>query len=137
MVNTTCNSTDDIIKKLQSLKGKTKLNFYTIVSKCYYNMNIRMVDDPFANNAQGISEIYHEVLLVMKFLQTKPQVKVVIIKYYDLYQTVIENRDKKEIVDNQYENEYINFNDFILPNHKPRETILWSRKQRSHIYQFK
>ena len=25
-------------------------------------------EDPFAKNAQGLSEIYHEVLLVMKFL---------------------------------------------------------------------
>ena len=31
--------------------------------------------DPFAKNAQVISKIYHEVLLLMKFLQTKPQVK--------------------------------------------------------------
>ena len=48
--------------------------------------------------------------------------------YYDLYYTVIKNRDEKEIVDNQYENDYINFNDFITPNHnisiKPRQTIL-------------
>ena len=28
--------------------------------------------DPFAENAQGITKIYHEVLLLMKLLQTKP-----------------------------------------------------------------
>ena len=30
---------------------------------------------PFSKNAQGNNKIYHEVLLVMKFLQTKPEVK--------------------------------------------------------------
>ena len=46
-------------------------------------MNIRMDEDPFAGNAQSISEIYHEVLLLMKFLQTKPQIKKMNINYYD------------------------------------------------------
>ena len=49
------------------------------------------------------------------------------INYYDLYYTVIKNRDEKEIVDNQFENDYINFND-IIPNNniriKPHETTL-------------
>ena len=31
----------------------------------------------------------------MKFLQTKPQVRNMNINYYDLYYTVIENRDDK------------------------------------------
>ena len=79
-------------------------------------MNIRFDKDPFAKNAQGLSKIHHEVFLLMKFLQTKPQVKNMIIKYYDLYYTVIKNIDEKEIVDNQYENDYINFDD-IVPNH--------------------
>ena len=35
--------------------------------------------------------------------------------FYDLYYTVIENRDEKKIVVNQYENDYINLND-IFPN---------------------
>ena len=34
-----------------------------------------MDEDHFAKNAQGISKIYHELLLLLKFLQTKPQVK--------------------------------------------------------------
>ena len=74
--------------------------------------------DPFAKNARGISKIYHEVLLLMKFLQTKPQVKNMNINYYDLYYTVIKIRD--EIIDNQCENDendYIDINDFINPNH--------------------
>ena len=87
-----------------------------------------MDEDPFAKNAPGISEIYYEVSLLMKFLQTKPKVKSMNINYYDLYYTVIKNRNEKEIEDNQYENYYSNFEDFIIPNHfisiKPRETTL-------------
>ena len=41
----------------------------------------------------------------MKFLQTKPQVKKKNIKYYDLYYTVIKNRDDKEIVKNENQND--------------------------------
>ena len=53
----------------------------------------------------------------MKFLQTKPQVKNMNFNYQDLYHTVIKNRDEKEIVNDQYENDYINFDDIITPNH--------------------
>ena len=42
MVNTTYNSTEDMINKLQELKGKTKLKFYKNISN-YYDMNIRMM----------------------------------------------------------------------------------------------
>ena len=52
----------------------------------------------FFQNAQGISKIYHEVILLMKFLQTKPQTKKMNINYYDLDYTVIRNRNEKEIV---------------------------------------
>ena len=76
-----------------------------------------MDEDPFARNAQSISKIYQEVLMLMKFLQTKPQVKNMNNNYYDLYYTVIKIRDEKEIIDNQYENDYINYEDFIIPNH--------------------
>ena len=135
MVNTTYSSREDMIDKLQELKGKTKLKFYKNISKYYTetkNKNFQTQDqDPFAKNAQGISKIYHEVLLLMKFLQTKPQVKNMNINYFDLYYTVIKTRDENKDIDNQYEtdeNDYINFNDFITPNHyigiKPRETIL-------------
>ena len=72
-------------------------------------MNIRIDEDPSAKNAQGVSKFYHEVILLMKFLQTKPEIKNTYIKYYDLYYTVIKNRDEKEIVGNQFENDYINF----------------------------
>ena len=86
--------------------------------------------DPINKNAQGISEIYQEVLFLMKFLQTKPKVKNMNINYFDLYFTVIKTRDKNKDIDIQYENDendYNNFND-IVPNHyigiKPPETIL-------------
>ena len=78
MVNTTYNSTEDMTNKLQSLKGKTKLKFYRNISKYYDEMkhkNFEFEQDPFARNAQGVSKIYHEVLLLMKILQTKPKVK--------------------------------------------------------------
>ena len=61
--------------KLQELKGKTKLKVFKDISNYYDNTNIRMNEDPFAKNAQGISKIYHEVLMLMKFLQTKSQIK--------------------------------------------------------------
>ena len=47
----------------------------------------------------------------MKFLQTKPQVKIMNFKYYDLYYTGIKNRDDKEVVDDKneiYGNDNIN-----------------------------
>ena len=53
------------------------------------------------------------------------------IDYYDLYYTIFKNRDDKEVVkENEYGNDkdYINFDDFIIPNHhvglKLPETIL-------------
>ena len=121
MANT--NTTEDMIDKLQSLKGKTKLKFYKNLSNYYTEMknkNFQTQQDPFARNAQGVSKVYHEVLLLMKFLQTKPEVKNMNINYYDLYYTVIKVRDENRDIDNQYEdddNDYINFNDFITPNH--------------------
>ena len=43
-----------------------------------------MDEDHFAKNAQCISKIYHEVLLLMNVQQTKPQVKKMNNFYYDL-----------------------------------------------------
>ena len=78
-------------------------------------MDIRMDEGPFAKTAQGISKIFH-VLLKMKFLQTKPQIKNMKINCFELKYTVIKNRDGIKIVIDEYENEYNNFKDFI-PNH--------------------
>ena len=134
MVNTTYNSTEDMINTLQEFKDKTKLKFYKSISDYYIDMknrNFQTQQDPFSRNAHGIGKIYHEVTLLKKFLQTKPLVKNVNIIYYDFYYTVIKTRDENKDIDIQYENDendYINFNDFITPNHnissKPRETIL-------------
>ena len=101
MVNTTYNSTEGMIFKLQSLKGKTKLNFYKNISNYYDIMKIMMDGDHFSKNAQSISKTYHEVLLLLNFLQPKPQVEIMNIKCFDLYYTVFKKRDEKEIVDNQ------------------------------------
>ena len=143
MVNTTNTSTEDMINKLQSLKGKSKLKFYKNISNYYTEMknkNFQTQEDPFSKNAQGISEISHEVLLLMKFLQTKHRVKNMNINYYDLFYTVIKTRDENKDIDIQYENdenEYINFNDIVPIGIKPRETILRKRNLRSHINHFK
>ena len=130
MVNTTYNSTEDMINKLQQLKGKSKLKFYKKIHNYYTEMknkNFQTQEDPFSRNVRGIHKIYHEMLLLMRYLQTKPQVKKMNINYYDLYYTVIKTRNENINIDDQYENDendYINFND-IVPNHNiSRETIL-------------
>ena len=106
MVNTTYNSTEDMIIKLQELKAKTNLKFYKNIKNYYIEMKNRIFQtqdqDLFSKNSQGISKIYHEVLLSMKFLQTKPQVKNMNTNYYDLYYTVIKTRDENINIDNQY-----------------------------------
>ena len=48
--------------------------------------NLQFPGDPFSKKVQDIGKVYHEVLFLMKFL---PQVKNMIIKYYDLYYTDI------------------------------------------------
>ena len=60
------------------------------------------------------------------------------INFYDLYYTVLKSRDEKEIIDNQYENDYINFND-IIPNPyigKNDNVMLRYRKLTSQINHF-
>ena len=66
----------------------------------------------------------------MKFLQTKPHVRNMNFNFFDLFYTVIKNRDDIEIVNNKNENnenDFVNY-DFIISNHnisiKPREIIL-------------
>ena len=103
--------------KLQQIKDKTKLEFYKNINKYYDNMNIRFDEGPFAKNAQGINKIYHDVLKWMNFLQTKPEVKNMIIIYYDLYYNVIKIRKEKEFLDDKYENDFISLKDVFMPNH--------------------
>ena len=95
------------------------------------NKNFKAEQDVFPKNAQCISKIYREVLLFMKFLQTKPQIKNMNNKFHDFYYTAIKNRNEFRDLDNQYEiddNDYIVKNDFITLNHdigiKTRETMI-------------
>ena len=81
-------------------------------------MNIRMDEDLSSKNAKGINRIYHETLLLMKFLQTKPQVKNTNNNFSDLCYTIIKTRNQKESVNDPYENDYINF--IVFPNHYSR-----------------
>ena len=73
-------------------------------------------EDLFSKNVQCIGNIYHEVTLLVTFLQTKPQIKHMNINYYDLYYPVIKNRDDNESVTDENENDYIKYNDFFTPN---------------------
>ena len=130
MVKTTYNSTEGKNNKLQEVKRKTILRYYKNISNYYEEIKQKKFQtqkDPFSKDAQGIDKTYHEIILLKKFVQTKPQVKNMNIFYEDLYYTVIKTRNEKEVGDNQNENDYINFNDFI-PKHiisiKPTETIL-------------
>ena len=135
-VNIAFLSLDIVIDKLQQLEGRIKLKFYKNFSGYYEEMKNKSFQsnniDPFSKNAKGVGKICHEVLLLMEFLQTKPDVKNMNINYTDLYYTVIKTRDENKNIDNQYENDYhdyIDINDFIItPNHymgiKPRESIL-------------
>ena len=97
MVNTTNSSSEDMIDKLQSLKSKTQLQFYKNISNYFDDMKhkiFRTQEDLSATNAQGISKPYQEVLLIMKFLQIKPQVKNMNFNYHDLYYSVNKNIDE-------------------------------------------
>ena len=72
-------STEDMINKLQTLKGKTKLKLYKNISNYYTEMknkNLQTQQDPFAKNAQGVSKFYHEVLLLMKFYKLNLKLKI-------------------------------------------------------------
>ena len=110
MISTTYNSSEDIINESQRLKGKTTLKFCQKITQHYDEMNIRrqieifqFEEDTFAENSQGISNVYHDVFLFMKFLQTKPGVETLNFNCSDLCYNVIKKRDEKEHVNNQYE----------------------------------
>ena len=84
-------------------------------------------EDTFPRNAEGISKIYHEVLLILKCLQTKPDVRGMNVKYFDLYQSVIKNgNEKKNLIDDYEHNENEKFegNKSITPNHYARKKMM-------------
>ena len=63
----------------------------------------RFEEDLFSKNEGRISKLYLEVILLMQFLQTKPQVKkLILILIYK--KTVFKNEDDKQFV-NEYEYE--------------------------------
>ena len=47
---------------------------------------------PFRKGVQGIGKNYHELLLLLKLLQTKRQVKNMNNNYHDVYYTVIKKK---------------------------------------------
>ena len=72
------------------------------MSKSYAEMNYReqcgyfqFEEDPFGEQIQSIARIMHEDSVLMKCSPTKPEVKDKNKNYYDLYYTVIKNRDEK------------------------------------------
>ena len=87
-----------MIVKLQQLNIKTKLKVYQNSSNYYVKMKYRKQSGffqfekgRFAKNAQGFGKIFHEVLPLMKVLQTKTQVKSLNTNCYDLYYTAIKH----------------------------------------------
>ena len=84
------------------------------------NGNFQIGKNPFSKCAKGNNKIYHEVLLILKILQTKPNIKKMNINYYDLYYTVIKSRkhnvEEQDIihVDEIY---LISYENYITPNH--------------------
>ena len=102
---------------------KTKLKFHQNISNYYDEVNIRrqngnfqFEEDPFSKHVEGLSKIYPEVPLLMKFLQTKSQVRVMNIKYCGFYFIVLINWNEKEIVcdgNEKKENDYIISNDYF------------------------
>ena len=112
MVNGKYETTQGMIDKIQQLKSKTKLEFYQNISNYCDEMNNRrrsnsfqFKENPFSKSAEGSSKSFHEVSLLLKYLQTKRQVMNMNKIYYDLYYTVIKNREDKEIVNDENEND--------------------------------
>ena len=76
------NSTQDMIDNLQSAKYKTNLEIYSNICNYYDEMKYRKQSGTFqfeeylfSKNEERTSKLYLEVILIMKFLQTKPQVR--------------------------------------------------------------
>ena len=55
--------------------------------------NFQFERDPSCKNVEAISKIHQKLLLLMKFLETKPEVRNMKNIYFDLYYTVIKNRN--------------------------------------------
>ena len=82
MVNAEYNSSQDMINNLQSLKVKTTLKIYPSINNYHIEMKYRKQsgtfqseEDLFSKNEKKITKIYLEIILILRILQTKPQVK--------------------------------------------------------------
>ena len=76
-------------------------------------------EDPFKEKARGISKNHHEALLLMKFLQTKSQVKSMSKSCHSLCYTFIKNRNENddEGLDNFDNNNEPLYDKIIMPNY--------------------
>ena len=77
MVKTKFKTIEQVIKKVQSPKGMTKLKFRQIISGYYAQMTymrqnntFQFKEDPSGKDAHGIATTVHEALLITKILQT-------------------------------------------------------------------
>ena len=102
MSQTKYKSYQEMIDKLQLLKGKTKLKYRQNYSNVYSEMqwkrsnNNFQFEDRFARNKKGIMLIMLEALMLIKFFQTKPYLKNENIDYFDIYYVIILNKLEKE-----------------------------------------
>ena len=71
-----------MIDKVQSLKRKRNLKIYPNISNYYDEMKYRWQSGTFqfeeiffSKNEERIRKLYLKVIFLMKFIQTKPQVK--------------------------------------------------------------
>ena len=87
--------TKNTIDKINKLKGETKLkferNFSIYCDEMNYHRQKRKFsfeEDLFSNIAHSNTRIMHEVLLMMNFLHTKPQIKDKNKIYNDLFYAI-------------------------------------------------
>ena len=108
------------LKEKRKMKSHQNLNnYFDETNYRRQHSNFQFEEDPFSKDAWSIRNFYHEGLVLLKFLQTRSQVKYININFYDLFYTVIKNRYDKEMVITKYEDNdvhYNNINDFIVPN---------------------
>ena len=80
---------DGAISSSQKSKGKTKLKLHQKISDFYDHMNYILIKtfmfekDPAAKSEQNKDKILEAAMLLMKILQTKPQIKNEIMKQCD------------------------------------------------------
>ena len=92
-----------MINKLQSLKGKTEVKLYQPIGNLddensYRRSNtFQFEEDPCSRNAESFSKNSDEILIFLKFLQIKPQLKSMKFFHHDLYYTVIKTEMIKKL----------------------------------------